>query len=118
MSSRPAVSVSAVSPAASAAFSAATASGGIRRGRLDADLVVDIVLDRARQALRGALQGAGGAFGAIDLGDPDVELGHEGRLAFTGVEGRAGDDTGDAFSGGAGRGMVGGGQGEGEDLGA
>lgn len=41
-------------PSAAAAITvadlAATASGGLRRGRLDADLVVDIVLDRARQA--------------------------------------------------------------------
>ena len=39
----------------------------------------------------------GGAFAAFDLGDADIELDHEGRLAFAGVEGGAGNDRGDAF---------------------
>ena len=54
-------------------------------------------------------------FALADLGDPDVEVHHEGR-AVARLEGGAGDHRGDPVGGRAGGVAEGGGQGQGEDI--
>ena len=71
-----------------------------------------------------ALQGPGGGplqrldrpFAGFDLGDADVEFTDERRPVFAGVKGGAADDCGDPLGRSACGVLVGGGQGQGEDL--